>query len=113
MFSADGTRAAKKAWLAGRLTSKGRIHIDAGAAKALARGASLLPAGAKAIDGAFRRGDVVEIVDAEGHVLAHGLAEYDAPDATRICGLRTEALADVLGYAPRAVLVHRDHMVLL
>lgn len=113
VFAADGSRAAKKAWLAGRLTSKGRIHIDAGAAKALAKGASLLPAGAKAVDGHFKRGDVIEVVDAEGNVLAHGLAEYDAPDVERICGLRTEALADVLGYAPRAALVHRDHMVLL
>lgn len=113
VFTADGTKAAKKAWLAGRLTSKGRVHIDAGAAKALAKGASLLPAGAKSVDGHFKRGDVIEVVDAEGQVLAHGLAEYDAPDATRICGLRTEALADVLGYAPRAALVHRDHMVLL
>ncbi len=113
VFTADGTKAAKKAWLAGRLTSKGRIHIDAGAAKALIKGASLLPAGAKAADGSFKRGDVVEIVDADGHVLAHGLAEYDLADAVRICGRRTEALTDVLGYAPRAALVHRDHMVLL
>ena len=113
VFTADGTKAAKKAWLAGRLTSKGRIHIDAGAAKALAKGASLLPAGAKSADGSFKRGDVVEIVDAEGHVLAHGLAEYDLADAERICGLRTEALTEVLGYAPRAALIHRDHMVLL
>jgi glutamate 5-kinase len=113
IFTGEGARPAKKAWLAGRLTSKGRIHIDAGAATALAKGASLLPAGARSVDGKFARGDVVEVVDAEGHVVAHGLAEYDVEEAARICGKRSELLADILGYAPRAAMVHRDHMVLL
>ena len=87
--------------------------IDAGAAKALAGRASLLAAGAKQIDGRFRRGDVVNIVDAEGTVIARGISEYDADDATKITGLKTGAQAEALGYAPRSALVHRTHLVLL
>lgn len=113
VFVGTETQKARKAWLAGRLTAKGRIHIDAGAAKALAGGASLLPAGATQVEGKFARGDVVDIVAADGQILARGLAEYDAHDAARICGKRSDALADLLGYAPRTALIHRDHLVML
>ncbi len=113
VFAGAETQTARKAWLAGRLTAKGRIHIDAGAAKALTSGASLLPAGATRVEGKFSRGDVVDIVAADGQTLARGLSEYDAQDAMRICGKRSEALAELLGYAPRAALIHRDHMVIL
>jgi glutamate 5-kinase len=113
VFRANTSKTARKAWLAGRLTAKGRIHIDAGAAKALLGGASLLPAGATHIEGRFARGDVVDICGPDGSPLARGLAEYDAAEALRICGQRSSALPDLLGYAPRAALVHRDHMVLL
>ena len=50
---------ARKKWIAGSLEPKGMLHIDAGAVAALRRGASLLPAGVKRIDGAFQRGDAV------------------------------------------------------
>jgi glutamate 5-kinase len=113
IFVADKSASARKAWLAGRLTIKGRIIIDAGAIKALTKGASLLAAGATAIEGRFTRGDVVDIVAADGAVLARGLSEYDSSDADRIAGKRSDALEAILGYAPRAALIHRDHMVML
>jgi glutamate 5-kinase len=113
VFVAARPERARRAWLAGRLTVKGTLHVDAGAAKALADGRSLLPAGVVSVDGRFARGDVLNIVDPDGHVLARGLAEYDVEDATKITGKRSDALTDILGYAPRAAMVHRDHMVLI
>lgn len=113
VFVAEKGASARKAWLAGRLTSKGRIHVDAGAANALADGRSLLPAGATGVEGRFSRGDVLDIVAPDGHAIARGLAEYDAEDAAKIVGRRSDALAAILGYAPRGALVHRDHMVIL
>jgi len=104
---------ARKAWLGGRLTAKGRIAVDGGAVTALATGRSLLAAGATAVEGKFVRGDVIDIVAPDGHVIARGLAEYDAADASAIVGKRRDALEAILGYAPRGALVHRDHMVLL
>lgn len=113
LFVAQKSGSARKAWLAGRLTAKGRIHVDGGAAKALHDGRSLLPAGAVSVEGRFARGDVVDIVGADGALLARGLAEYDADDATRIVGRRSDVLEAILGYAPRAAMVHRDHLVML
>ena len=108
-------RAAKgrKAWLAGRITVAGALVVDAGAAVALKRGASLLAAGVRGVDGRFKRGDVVAIMGSEGELLGRGRAGYDAEDACKIMGLRNEAQGPVLGYAPRAALVHADHLVLI
>jgi glutamate 5-kinase len=113
LFTADPAGSARKAWLAGRLTVKGKVIVDAGAVKALSDGASLLPAGAKSVEGSFSRGDVINIVGPEGQIIARGLSEYDSADVALIVGKRSDALADLLGYAPRATLIHRDHMVLL
>lgn len=104
---------ARKIWIGGRLSVKGRILIDAGAHTALRGGASLLPAGARGVSGSFKRGDVVEIVAPNGETLARGLSEYDAADAALICGKKTAELEGILGSVPRQVLVHRDQMVLL
>lgn len=103
----------RKTWLAGRLTARGRIAVDAGAVAALRAGSSLLAAGATGIDGQFARGDVIEIADPTGSTVARGLSEYDAADAARIIGTRSDAQASLLGYAPRAAMVHRDHLVLV
>jgi glutamate 5-kinase len=113
VFVGEKSGNARKAWLGGRLTAKGRIAIDEGAVTALGSGRSLLAAGAVVVEGRFARGDVIDIAGPDGHVVARGLAEYDATDAAAIVGKRRDAIEAILGYAPRAALVHRDHMVLL
>jgi glutamate 5-kinase len=112
-FMPQSSGSARKGWIGGRLSVKGKIVIDAGAAKALRGGASLLPAGATCVIGDFRRGDAIDIVVADGETLARGLSEYDAADAQRICGRKSGELEAILGTVPRQVLVHRDQMVLL
>ena len=113
LFVAEKAAPARKAWLAGGITAQGTIHVDAGAARALGRGKSLLAAGAVRIEGGFSRGDLVVIAGPDGKPLARGLAEYSAEDAARILGRRNEDQAELLGYAPRSTLVHRSHMALL
>ena len=112
LFHAAGRAGARRAWLAGRLAPRGTITVDAGAVRALRGGGSLLAAGATGAEGRFARGDLVSIEGPDGPV-AHGLSEYDAADARRLLGRRTDEHAALLGHAPRAALVHRDHMVLL
>ena len=111
LFAASVKTKGRKTWLAGRLTVRGTIKVDAGAAKALASGASLLAAGATGATGTFARGDVIDITGPDGTVIARGLSEYDATEVARIVGLKSDAIARTLGYAPRSALVHRDHMV--
>ena len=113
IFRAARRRGARKDWLAGRLTVKGHLTVDAGAAAALRGGRSLLPAGITASQGRYARGDVIDITGPDGAVIARGLAQYDSQDAERIIGRRSEEVAALLGGAVRAAMVHRDHMVLL
>jgi len=113
LFVAPSSARARDAWLSGRLTVRGTIRVDAGAAKAVNGGASLLPAGATTIEGVFGRGDVIDIAGPDGKAFARGLSEYDSAEMMRIAGRRSAELPEILGYAPRAALVHRNHMVRL
>jgi glutamate 5-kinase len=113
IFLAAQGKGARKGWLAGRLTTRGRLVVDAGAEKALTRGNSLLPAGVARVEGVFARGDVVDIVAPDGRVIARGLIEYDNVAAAKVAGKRSEEIAALLGEMPRSVLVHRDHMAMV
>ncbi len=103
---------ARKVWLSGRLRFKGALIIDSGAACALAAGSSLLAAGVTSVEGSFLRGDAIVIRDESGSVLAHGLSEYDSSECTAIRGRKSSQHAELLGYAPRSAIVHRDQLVL-
>jgi glutamate 5-kinase len=113
LFLPRGRKQARKAWLGGRLRLKGSLTVDAGAARALAQGASLLAAGVTQVEGQFARGDAVALRDAQGQVLAHGLAEYDAAECAAIMGRQSADHAEILGYAPRSAVVHRDQLVMV
>ncbi len=104
--------AAYKQWIAGALAPQGAVTVDDGCAAALAAGRSLLPAGVRAVDGAFGKGDAVVVRDSNGRELARGLVEYDAADARRICGLRSDALEAALGWRGPDELIHRDDLVI-
>ena len=113
VFRAEGTpAAARKQWLAGVLEVRGELRLDVGAAKALLDGNSLLPVGVVEVIGNFRRGDVVNLVDAAGKELGRGLAEYSDSEATRIIGCYSEKIEERLGYRGRSVMIHRDQLVL-
>ena len=104
--------AMRKQWIAGTLQPRGKVAVDAGAAAALARGKSLLPAGVLKVAGRFERGDTVSVI-ADGREVARGLAAYSAVDATLIAGRKSAAIESLLGYAGREELIHRDDLVML
>jgi glutamate 5-kinase len=113
LFLASARKGARKAWLGGKLRLRGAVHVDAGAAAALGQGASLLAAGVTQVDGLFVRGDAIAVLDPAGEVLARGLSEYDAAECAAIAGRHSRDHADILGYAPRAALIHRNQLVLV
>jgi glutamate 5-kinase len=110
--SPDG-RSSRKRWIAGSLQPAGTLMVDPGAARALADGRSLLPAGVRAVSGSFARGDAVLVLGPDGAALARGLAAYDAADAGRIAGHRSEEIEAILGWRGRDEIIHRDDLVLL
>jgi len=104
---------ARKRWIAGSLETDGIITIDDGAANALARGNSLLPAGVTNIAGNFFRGDAVSVINSSNTEVARGLIAYDKVDAEKIIGQRSGAIEDILGFTGRDEIIHRDDLVLL
>jgi glutamate 5-kinase len=102
---------ARKKWIKGSLKTAGSLTVDDGAVRALSTGKSLLPAGVTAIDGEFRRGDVVDVKDKRGRVLARGLVAYAAEDARRIAGRKSVEIEKLLGFRGRDEMVHRDDLV--
>ena len=113
LFVPQRSSTARQAWLGGRLSPSGVLTVDEGCAAALDGGASLLAAGVTEVAGEFRRGDLVSIVGAKGDRLAQGLCEYSAAECRAIMGCKQEAQWSKLGYAPRAAVIHRDHLVRL
>ncbi len=106
-------RSARKQWIAGSLAPLGTLTVDAGAARALRRGSSLLPAGVRAVEGEFSRGDPLSVRDEAGRELARGLSAYDAADARRIAGHRSDEIEAILGWRGRDEIIHRDDLALL
>ena len=102
---------ARKSWLGGRLAPEGVLTVDAGCVSALQDGASLLAAGLTEVEGEFQRGALVSLHGPKGERLGQGLVEYSSDECRSILGLQGGEQEAKLGYAPRAAVVHRDHMV--
>ena len=111
-LAAPEGRSARKRWIAGSLAPLGTLTVDGGAARALAGGRSLLPAGVGGVAGAFERGDPVDVCDAAGNRLGRGLCAYSADDMRGIAGHRSEEIEALLGLRGRDEAVHRDDLVM-
>lgn len=90
---------AYKLWLRFGKPVAGRLHVDAGARRAVAEdGASLLAVGVASCEGRFDAGDALELVGPDGVPFAKGVASAGAAE---------------LAAKPRGVeAVHRDRLVL-
>jgi len=104
-------RSARKAWIAGVVNPPGTLTVDDGAADALRRGTSLLPAGIVAVEGVFERGDAVIIRTRSGSEAGRGLSAYSSADIRRIAGYKSGEIAGILGYRGRDEIIHRDDLV--
>ncbi len=101
-----------KLWLRYAAPARGRIEVDAGAARVLREdGSSLLPVGVLAASGDFGAGDPVEVVH-DGTVLGKGVAEHPAAVIERLRGLQSGAVTELIGDGPEEA-IHRDRFVLL
>jgi len=107
----------RKRWMLAGLAVKGRLVIDEGAVVALKQqNKSLLPAGIKAVEGDFRRGDAVDIVSEsgkKGEKIACGIANYSSRELAMIKGTRSDRIESLLGYGYGNEVVHRNNLVVL
>lgn len=103
---------ARRQWIAGRLKPSGSVTIDAGAAKALNAGKSLLPAGVVNVEGDFVRGDAISVKGPGNEILAQGLSAYHADEIRKIAGRKSEEIEGILGFRRRPAVVEKNDLVL-
>jgi glutamate 5-kinase len=107
-----GKASSFKLWLKYAKPTQGRIIVDAGAARVLREsGSSLLPVGITEVDGNFDVGDAVEVT-ADGAVLGKGIVDYSSQELSRVLGLKSAQVRELLPHAAEEV-IHRDRFVLL
>ncbi|MCP2092967.1 glutamate 5-kinase [Actinosynnema pretiosum] len=108
-FTATGTRlSARRFWLGHASAATGKLFLDAGAVTAVVtRRRSLLAAGVTAVEGAFEAGDVVELVDPAGAVVARGVVAFDATELPALIGHSSGELPP----EQRREVVHADDLV--
>lgn len=104
---------ARKHWIATSVQGKGAVAIDEGAERALGQGKSLLPAGVVKVTGTFGRGDTISVMNMTGTLVARGISAYTSDEAKQIMGKKTAAIEEILGYAGRDTLIHRDDLALV
>jgi glutamate 5-kinase len=104
---------ARKRWIMGTLAVSGTLQVDAGAARALLTGKSLLPIGVTKVTGTFERGDAIAVTNPDGVEIARALVGLDSDEARLVMGKRSDAVLELLGTGNRAALVHRDNLVLV
>ena len=103
----------RKYWLAYSAADNGSVAIDAGAAKALKEGKSLLAVGIAEVVGEFERGETLVIKDVGGQALARGITNYSSAELALIKGRKSEEIEAVLGYKYEDEALHIDNIALI
>ena len=101
----------KKLWIALGDSSHGALVVDDGAKDDLVRrGSSLLAVGVCEVRGRFDEGDIIDVEDAAGVIIARGRAEASSDVIELACGKTSEELAAnrLIGDLATKPIVHRD-----
>jgi glutamate 5-kinase len=108
----EGKTSSFKLWLKYAKPSRGRLWVDAGAARVLREsGSSLLPVGIVDVYGNFEAGDAIDVAS-DGETIGKGISEYSAGELRQVIGMQSAQVRDLLPHAAEEV-VHRDRFVLL
>lgn len=111
--AAERPLGARRHWMATQRGLTGALVVDDGAVSAIRQRASLLPRGVVRVEGRFRRGDLVSVIDAQGVEHARGIVRFDDRDVERIRGLHTREVREALGAGHGHVVMRPDRMVLV
>jgi glutamate 5-kinase len=108
----EGRTSSFKLWLKYAKPARGRLVVDAGAARVLReRGSSLLPVGIAAVEGDFEAGDAIDVAS-DGETIGRGITDYSSRELRRVIGMQSAQVRELLPHAADEV-VHRDRFVLL
>ncbi|CAH01509.1 glutamate 5-kinase [Kluyveromyces lactis] len=111
-------------WMLHGLVSQGAVIIDIGAYEALTRKnkAGLLPAGVIEVQGSFHEHECIDIKlgvrDSDGNLdksvalktVGRARCNYTSTELSKIKGLQSDQIEDILGYADSEYVAHRENL---
>lgn len=110
----DNPMVSKKRWLAYFQRPQGSIMIDEGAVKAVTmRESSLLAPGIVGSTGDYLHGDIVDITDVNGEVIARGECRFSSHEVEMIAKKMDQQLEELYPERKQMEVIHRDFLVLL
>lgn len=103
LFKAKSSVSNVKKWIAhNENVSKGSVVVNKGAAEVICaenKVSSLLPVGVVSIEGAFSKGDIIEILNEQQKNLGLGVAQYSSEKARQL-----------IGHKGKKALIHYDYL---
>jgi len=92
-FVPEKRKSGKKKWIAHAVnTASGAVHLNPCAREVLTSGQvrSLLPVGVIAVDGNFKKGDMIKILGEDESIVGWGIAQYGADKARERMGVKNQ-----------------------
>ncbi|MCL2142859.1 MAG: glutamate 5-kinase [Methanomassiliicoccaceae archaeon] len=111
IFTADKKERKKSSWIR-HAHASGSIEVDEGAKNALSKHMSLLAVGIKEVTGRFDRGDVVNITY-DDKIIAKGIPDYNSDDISKIKGMRSDRMSEVLGHKNYDNVIRSENIVIM
>lgn len=104
----------KKRWIAYATNIMGKIKVNEGAYKAIIENQkSLLSIGITDVQGEFKKGEIVSIINEENFEFARGIVNYDYSDVKKIQGHHSSDIEKILGYKFDDDVIIKDNLVLI
>ena len=70
-----------------------------------------MAAGIKKVNGNFKKGDHIKILDNKRKEFARGLSSFSSNEINKILGCHSNEINKILGYISKSEVVHKDDMV--
>ena len=104
----------KKRWIAYATNIMGEIKVNDGAYQAIKDNQkSLLSVGIVGVNGEFKKGEIISIVDKQNVEFARGITNYSSIDIEKIKGCHSDKIEEILGYKYDDDVVIKDNLVLI
>jgi len=104
----------RKRWLTFVSSPKGSLVVDAGGIRALKNThSSLLPVGILSVVHQFDAGDLVNVLDESGNLVARGITKYDSETLRLLLRKKTYEIHALLGDKAPEEVIHKNDLVLL
>lgn len=101
-------------WIIFKSNALGNIVADSGLEKALKdKKVSILPKGIKNVNGEFLAGSVINVINADGIVLAKGITNYSSAEIKLVMGADSNKMAEILGFSGKKQIIHANDLVVV